>query len=175
MKTRHGTVDDIDSIVQLSHRVQEALTAAGSLQKIAPLLSSNVSVAVAGHQCFVLVNCSDVLVGCTLVARTTKEDLPSVNDLDLSAFSQPWSYLHSFMLERELQGKGIGLTFFAGVMRFLRPQGGTIFLDCWAGNDKLRKFYGRAGCKFVAILPENDYEVALFSHTLECDSSFNTG
>lgn len=93
--------------------------------------------------------------------------LPNMNGFDINTFTQPWLYLQSFMLDPDLQGKGIGLTFFADVMQLIQPQSGVVFLDCWSGNDKLRSFYERAGCRFIAILPEEDFEVALFAYPLD--------
>ncbi len=38
----------------------------------------------------------------------------------------------------------------------------TIRLDCWAGNDHLRKFYTEQGYRLVEIAPEETWQVALF-------------
>jgi hypothetical protein len=67
------------------------------------------------------------------------------------------------MLEPEMQGKRLGLPFLEGVKRHVVPDGrGVIILDCWAGNEKLRDFYRRAGFTFHGVFGEKDYEIAVF-------------
>ena len=66
-----------------------------------------------------------------------------------------------------MQGKGIGLQLFTDIVKHCQPLGGTALLDCWAGNEKLRHFYLGAGCELVAVLPEHDYEIAVFVRKLE--------
>ena len=70
------------------------------------------------------------------------------------------------MLVPEAQGKRYGLKLFKNVAEMLAPGGGTVLLDCWAGNNKLRSFYARAGCQYVATVPEEDYEIAVFVRKL---------
>jgi RimJ/RimL family protein N-acetyltransferase len=43
---------------------------------------------------------------------------------------------------------------------------GTILLDCWAGNEKLRAFYEKSGFKLLGEFPENDYEIAVFYYEM---------
>jgi GNAT superfamily N-acetyltransferase len=145
-------------IVDLSARVQEALTAARSLQRIGPLALENVERSLqAGH---------------AYVLKTTKQPLGSVlvDPLDdarfvhwkLHALPGPLWFLHTLMLEPGEQGKGLGLAFLEGVKQLAIPTSGTIVLDCWAGNMKLRDFYRRAGFTLYGIFPEQDFEVAVF-------------
>jgi GNAT superfamily N-acetyltransferase len=69
------------------------------------------------------------------------------------------------MLEPTEQGKGLGLFFLDAVRQRVVPQGrGTIILDCWAGNGKLREFYTRAGYYLhgVFAVEGEGFEVAVF-------------
>jgi RimJ/RimL family protein N-acetyltransferase len=79
-------------------------------------------------------------------------------------------YLQSLMIEPNKQGKGLGLVFLDGVMRSMKEPGGTIVLDCWAGNSKLRHFYEKAGFTHHGNFPENDYEISVYFRTLESSS-----
>ncbi|WP_088012228.1 GNAT family N-acetyltransferase [Gottfriedia acidiceleris] len=40
----------------------------------------------------------------------------------------------------------------------------SIYLDCWAGNDKLKQFYQNYGLKQLGDFPENDYYISIFKH-----------
>ncbi|KAH8695749.1 hypothetical protein GQ44DRAFT_719371 [Phaeosphaeriaceae sp. PMI808] len=106
--------------------------------------------AVSESYCYILENFSQ-LIGCVFV-----------RPLKLDSFPKPHWYLHSFMLEPTKQRKGLGVHALTHVIEQIKPTQGTIFLDCWAGNNKLRDFYTRAGFTLRRILQEHDYEVAVF-------------
>ena len=38
----------------------------------------------------------------------------------------------------------------------------TIYFDCWAGNNFLRKFYTEVGFEYMGDFPEEDYFVSAF-------------
>lgn len=157
-----GLLTDVDHIVELSARVQAALKASGSLQEIGPLQRETVATAAEEKRCFVLKDSAHTLVGCAFIKEIGRDWYHQNADFDIDAFPAPWLFLYSIMLETEIQGKGTGISFLRDVVRHIEPLGGTVFLDCWAGSDKLRNFYERAGCRCVAVMPENDYEIAVF-------------
>jgi hypothetical protein len=68
------------------------------------------------------------------------------------------------MLEPSEQGKGLGMSFLNGVRdRVVPNRRGTIILDCWAGNHKLRDFYHRADFHLHGIVPTPlGFDVAVF-------------
>ncbi len=140
--------------------MQDALTASGSLQQIGPLPVEMVQTSASAGHAYVLENDGQP-VGSVLV-----DPVPAASPLraqwHLSTLSEPLWFLHALMLEPSVQGRGLGLDFLDGVRRLVTPAGGTIFLDCWAGNDKLRDFYRRAGFTFHGVYPFEDYEVAVF-------------
>lgn len=159
---RRATLDDVRWIVDLSTRVQESLTASGSRQQIGTLPLESTE--------------SSIRVGNAYVLETAERSLGSVlvdplktfhlMAWELHSFAGPWWYLHSLMLEPEEQGKRLGLIFLKEVKRLMAPLSGTIVLDCWAGNAKLRDFYLRAGFTCQGIFPEKDFEVAVFVFSL---------
>jgi hypothetical protein len=102
--TRCATQEDASWIVELSGRVQDALTTSGSLQLIGPLLLENTEPSILGGNVFVLEN-EEKRLGTVLV-----DPLPSSQLVQWALPSQasPWWYLHSFMLEPEEQGKRLG-------------------------------------------------------------------
>ena len=159
---RRATGDDTSWIVDLSARVQDALTASGSRQQIGPLPLESTQ--------------RSILAGNVFVLETTEKRLGSVLVDPLESFrlvewalpneAGPWWYLHSLMLEPEEQGRKLGSVFLEEVKRLMAPLSGTIVLDCWAGNTKLRDFYRRAGFTSRGIFPVEDYYVMVFTWSL---------
>ena len=113
-----ATLDDASWIVDLSARVQEALTASGSRQLIGPLLLEETVSSIRGGTAFVL-QTQEKRLGSVLV-----EPLEGVRLVQwgLSSEAGPWWYLHSLMLEPEEQGKGLGGVFLEEVKRLMAPR-----------------------------------------------------
>jgi len=157
-RVRPAALDDAGWIVALSTRVQSALTASGSLQKIGPLpLESTKHSILTGHAYL-------LEAGATGLGSVLVDPLDRVQEegWHLPAAQGPWWYLHSFMLEPEAQGKGLGLVFLDEVKHQMALFSGAIVLDCWAGNAKLRDFYQRAGFTSHGVFGVEDYEVMVF-------------
>lgn len=68
-------------------------------------------------------------------------------------------YLFELAVEPAYQGQGIGQKLLEEAK--LRTAG-TLYLDCWAGNEKLRDYYTGAGWKEAGVYPVNDYEICVF-------------
>lgn len=165
-QVRRATLSDARWIIDLSARVQESLTASGSRQLIGPLSPAMVELSIRGGYTYLLEvegRCAgstlvDPLDGQYLYTRT----LPAVQwNLPVPSTSR-W-YLHALMLDPSERGKGLGLTFLERVKQLALSEPGTIVLDCWAGNTKLREFYQHAGFTYQGNFPEEDYEVAVFT------------
>jgi GNAT superfamily N-acetyltransferase len=168
---RRATLDDASWIVELSARVQDSLTASGSLQQIGPLLLQNTERSIITGHAFVLetrLETKEKRLGSVLIDPLETFQL---EQWELPRGSRPSWYLHSLMLEPETQGKRLGLVFLEEVKRLMAPLSGTIVLDCWAGNAKLRDFYQRAGFTAHGIFPVQDFEVMVFVLSLPASSS----
>jgi GNAT superfamily N-acetyltransferase len=155
---RRATLDDVHWIVDLSARVQDYLTTLGSLQRIGPLPLESTQKSICAGNGYILERAKQRL-GSALVDPLDESRFVGWG---LSALPYPLWYLHALMLEPEKQGQGLGLSFLVGVKQLAIPLTGTIVLDCWAGNAKLRDFYQRAGFTLHGIFPESDFEVAVF-------------
>lgn len=187
---------DTNRIVGLSARVQNALSASGSQQIIGPLDWDTVYQAITEERCFILIqknegemNSAGLCIGCAfirslpsdfLVLPSLAKDLANAED---RSYPTPWWLLHAVMLEPNLQGKGWGVKLLTGVIKLMKARldisppttlssslqvhRGTIFPTCWSGNGKLRDFYTRVGFKFLDVMPKDNYEVAVFSLSLD--------
>jgi len=170
IQVRRAFEDDAQWIVDLSFRVQKSLTASGSLQEIGPLSLQTVEISTRGGFAYLL-EMNGLRIGSVLVepldgkySNTQKIQYVKwgVNNLPC-----PLWFLQSLMLEPSEQGKGLGSTFIDGVLRLIKDQGGTIILDCWAGNSKLRTFYELAGFVHHGEFSQNDYEISVYFQTVE--------
>jgi len=169
---RPATLNDTDYIVDLSSRVQLALTSSGSLQEIGPLSRTVVDRSIQGSHAYIF-ETNGLRKGSVLVDPL---DGTFSNTAEISYGSRgvqnvlpgPFWYLHALMLEPTEQGRGLGRRFIDGVLDLMRMAGrkGTVVLDCWAGNAKLRRFYEAVGFKYHGDFPENDYQISVYVVTL---------
>jgi len=75
----------------------------------------------------------------------------------------PRWWLQKLMIDPARQGERLGHELLAGVRRHVAAQGGgTVLLDCWAGNAKLRAFYLEDGFELHGEFRAAGYEVAAF-------------
>jgi hypothetical protein len=106
-RVRPATQDDAGWIVGLSARVQAALTASGSLQQIGPLPLEGTRRSIRTGHAYLLESAGAGL-GSVLIDPLDRAQLEK---WQLPGEQGPWWYLHSFMLEPEEQGKGLGMVF----------------------------------------------------------------
>ena len=81
---------------------------------------------------------------------------------DQAAPDRRW-YLYRIALHPSYQGMGIGRTLIHFACHLADSAQKDLYLDCWAGNHSLRKFYSSAGFDPVGIFSEQDYKICVFS------------
>lgn len=170
IQVRRAKADDAIWIVDISTRVQKILTASGSLQHIGPLPLSTVQISVNRGFTYLL-ELNGLRIGSVFV-EPLDGVYPNTQNIQFVSWEVenlpgPLCYLQSLMIEPMEQGKGLGLRFLDGIRSLMREQGGTVVLDCWAGNSKLRDFYQRAGFIHHGNFPEDGYEISVYFQTLE--------
>ena len=70
-------------------------------------------------------------------------------------------YLYQLALHPKFQGLGLG----EKILERIKNDFPIIYLDCWAGNEKLRRFYSLNGFEFLRDVPEEDFFVSVFRHS----------
>ena len=73
-------------------------------------------------------------------------------------------YLYRIAVLPEYQGKNIGLEIIKYACQSSRASKQVLYLDCWAGNEKLKNFYTEAGFEFYGDFQEEDYEISVFKY-----------
>ena len=71
-------------------------------------------------------------------------------------------YFYHLAVHPDCSGKGLGKEICRWVTEYSESNGINIYLDCWAGNDKLRSFYTDAGYEYMGDFPEEDYFISAF-------------
>ncbi len=64
----------------------------------------------------------------------------------------------------EAQGRGVGEAVCAWVKAYADSRRKSVYLDCWAGNEKLKDFYSKAGFDYLGDYPEEDYQISAFRY-----------
>lgn len=92
----------------------------------------------------------------------------SIKDMDINiAFniSKPNNlYLYRIAILPEYQGRNIGFKIINYTFQISRDSRKTLYLDCWAGNAKLKDFYCKAGFDYCGDFPEAGYMVSVFKY-----------
>ena len=70
-----------------------------------------------------------------------------------------YTYLSLLCLLPDYQGKGLGKVLLQSAFENSNK---IIYLDCWAGNNKLKTFYESNGFKYIKDTKENDYFISIF-------------
>lgn len=71
-------------------------------------------------------------------------------------------YLFRVAVLPRIQGLGYGHQVLEEIKNQCSLNKYTLYLDCWAGNEKLKKFYLKAGLKYIGDYPEKDYFISVF-------------
>jgi GNAT superfamily N-acetyltransferase len=71
-------------------------------------------------------------------------------------------YLYQIAILPEYQGNGVGSGITSWAREYACCVGKPLYLDCWAGNEKLKRFYQENGFDYVGDFPEEDYYISVF-------------
>lgn len=166
---RVAHVRDLPAIAAMSQAVQDRLAASGSLQQFGPIPMGTIAAHIAARTAHVLdaggPTIGSVFVECDETAVTP--DLAAIfRTLELAHTGGPRWWLQKLMVAPERQGGRLGLLLLDGVKLYVAAHGGgTILLDCWAGNAKLRDFYARAGFRLHGEFHfDGGFDVAAFTY-----------
>jgi len=71
-------------------------------------------------------------------------------------------YLYRIAVRPDYQSKGVGEEICGAAFSIAKEAKKTIYLDCWEGNETLKKFYSSTGFKYCGNFPEEDYWISVF-------------
>ncbi|QOR68075.1 GNAT family N-acetyltransferase [Cytobacillus suaedae] len=73
-------------------------------------------------------------------------------------------YLCQIAILPEYQGQGIGSSIAGFACSYADEKNMTMYLDCWAGNQKLKSFYFNHGFSYLGDYTEEDYFISIFKY-----------
>jgi GNAT superfamily N-acetyltransferase len=85
-----------------------------------------------------------------------------IKDLDDWHLRKSGKYLYQIAIHPDDQGMGFGTVISSWACRYSRSLGEELYLDCWAGNQKLKHFYSENGFDYVSDFPEEGYYISVF-------------
>ncbi|MBB6673793.1 GNAT family N-acetyltransferase [Cohnella nanjingensis] len=150
---RQAKFHDVDQVMKVLNEATADLISKGINQWSYPWESEMIKNEITFNHCFVLE--VDQVVGGTFFIS----DIDSLSQLPIEPGSK---YLSKMAILPELQGNGFGAKMIAFACSFAKNKGSILYLDCWAGNDKLKSFYSHNGLEYVGDFPEEDYFISVF-------------
>ncbi|MTI67822.1 MAG: GNAT family N-acetyltransferase [Firmicutes bacterium] len=74
-------------------------------------------------------------------------------------------YLYRIAILPKYQGNNLGMEIIDYSITYAENLDKGLYLDCWAGNKKLKKFYLNAGFKYLGDFKEEDYMISVFKYS----------
>lgn len=88
-------------------------------------------------------------------------DLHSLSDCVIEPGSK---YLFQIAILPEYQGMGYGKVITDWACTYAKERNIPLYLDCWAGNDKLKTFYKDNSFQYMGDFSEEDYYISVFKY-----------
>lgn len=88
-------------------------------------------------------------------------ELHSLNDCVIDPESR---YLFQIAILPEYQRMGYGKVITDWASTYAKERNIPLYLDCWAGNHKLKTFYKDNGFRYLGDFPEEDYYISVFKY-----------
>lgn len=152
---RLANILDTQDVVDLLNKVTIDLHEMGVNQWSYPWKYDEILSEISGRNVYLLI-CNDLIVGTFSLKKIGQQEHIATNVDDM--------YLYRIAILPEKQGKGLGREIVAFACDYARKISCDLYLDCWAGNDKLHSFYSNAGFIHLGNLPEEDYLISMFKY-----------
>jgi predicted GNAT family N-acyltransferase len=88
----------------------------------------------------------------------------SIKELQKNDNKIDYIYLYHIAVLSDFQGKKVGANIISYASQLSNILKKPLYLDCWAGNSKLKSFYLQAGLEYLGDFPEKDYRISVFKH-----------
>ncbi|MDN3956058.1 GNAT family N-acetyltransferase [Sporolactobacillus laevolacticus] len=153
MEIRRAEMIDLDKVVNILNRVAQNLQENGIHQWDYPWDRDKIEKEIKSDQAFILFN-DRKAIGTFFIRE--------IDGLSELAVAPQSNYLNKIAILPEYQGKNIGAIIIDYACSFSHNLNKTLYLDCWAGNDKLKAFYAGHGFKYLGDFPEDDYYISVY-------------
>jgi ribosomal protein S18 acetylase RimI-like enzyme len=155
MKIRSAAQDDLLEVVNILNKAAQDLHSKGINQWDYPWDEKEILQQIHSKYLYILSK-DEVSIG-TFGIR----ELHHLSDCEIEQGSQ---YLFQIAILPEYQGMGYGEAITDWACTFARDNNSTLYLDCWAGNEKLKRFYRENGFQWIGDFTEEDYYISVFKY-----------
>jgi len=155
MNIRLARLEDLQQITDVLNRVTLDLQQKNIYQWAYPWDSSEIEHAIKKQEGYVLL-LDEKITGTFFIS-----DIHSLSELSIEPGSK---YLSKVAILPEFQGKSLGSKIIDFACSLAKNSRKTLYLDCWAGNEKLKAFYCNNGLEYRGDFPEEDYLISIFKY-----------
>ncbi|MFS1511598.1 GNAT family N-acetyltransferase [Chengkuizengella sp. SCS-71B] len=152
MYIRLAKLKDLQHVLNVLNKVTLALQKKGINQWEYPWDVDNIKSEIKNNYTYVLIDTEIIGAFCI-------KEIDYLSELTLESNSK---YLCKIAILPEYQGKNFGSKIIEYACSSANDVNKTMYLDCWAGNEKLKKFYLNHGFDYQGDFPEEDYFISIF-------------
>jgi GNAT superfamily N-acetyltransferase len=153
MRIRLAERVDAEQIAMILNKATLALQSKGIMQWSYPWSSEEINVEIAKKHAHVLL-LEDAVVGTFFISSIDR-----IQDMKVELGSQ---YVSKIALLPAFQGRNLGAEILRFAVDYAHKCNRTLYLDCWAGNEKLRSFYSDHGLAYEGDFAEEDYYISVY-------------
>lgn len=153
MTIRLATLDDKETVLDILNKVTLDLHGRGIQQGEYPWDADRLASEITKSYVYVLLK-DEHIVGTFCI-----KDIDELSELKIEPRS---SYLYQIAILPDYQGNKLGSEITKFACAYAKEVNTTLYLDCWAGNEKLKNFYSNNGFAYQGDFPEDDYFISIF-------------
>ena len=147
-----ATEKDLNDILDILNRATQKLLAKGVMQWEYPWDANVISEDIS-NGLFYIAKDGEKTVGCFGLKEFTQNVFTDDNK---------GMYFYHLAVHPQHSGGKYSADICHWVQGYAKENSITVYFDCWAGNDFLKKFYADAGFEYMGDFPEEDYFVSAF-------------
>lgn len=154
IQIRPALPQDLETVLDILNRATEKLLAKGLKQWTKRWEAEPTLRAIEAGKQFLAFESGQVKAVFQLSGKSSNPVVEAAHPGDL--------YLSRLAVDPKWQNHGFGKRVMEQVLRYANDLGKTLYLDCWAGNYKLKTFYKECGMEQFGDFPEDDYFITVF-------------
>lgn len=154
IKIELATIEDIHKVMKILNEVTEDLLDKDINQWEYPWKEEAIKEDIIKSRIFLVVY-EGVIIGTFSIRALDDQDNAFYRGVE-------GKYLYRIAILPRTQGLGFGVTMLNLIRESETLNRNNLYLDCWAGNKKLRNFYLESGFIYMGDYPEDDYYISIY-------------
>lgn len=154
IKIELATIEDIHKVMKILNEVTEDLLDKDINQWEYPWKEEVIKEDIIKSRIFLVVY-EGVIIGTFSIRALDDQDNAFYRGVE-------GKYLYRIAILPRTQGLGFGVTMLNLIRESETLNRNNLYLDCWAGNKKLRNFYLESGFIYMGDYPEDDYYISIY-------------